>query len=186
MVNPLIVNVPSPAEGGTPLPFEQVYERYYFDVFRFVYKHIDNRHEAEDLASEVFLYCYKNYERYDPLKSSISTWLFLVAKSKLKTYYRDKKNHLDISDFEDWLITENCDLSRAIYLEQLRSFLTGQIKRLPERQQQAVIMRYFHEKDFDEIANALNTTAGNVRVMLTRAVAKLRQNLSDSELDWSV
>ena len=120
------------------------------------------------------------------MKSSISTWLFLVAKSKLKTYYRDKKNHLDISDFEDWLITENCDLSRAIYLEQLRSFLTEQIKRLPERQQQAVIMRYFHEKDFDEIANALNTTAGNVRVMLTRAVAKLRQNLSDSELDWSV
>ena len=176
----------SPSEGGILLPFEQVYERYYFDVFRFVHKHINNRQEAEDLTGDVFLYCYKNYVRYDPSKSSISTWLFLVVKSRLKTYYRDKKTHLDISDFEDWLLTDGDDLSKSVYLDQLRSFLTEQIKLLPDRQQQAIILRFFYEKDFEEIANLLNTTAGNVRVMLTRAVAKLRQNLSDSELDWSV
>ncbi len=186
MAKILTTNVPSSDENRTSLSFEHVYERYYFDVFRFFNKHIGNRQEAEDLTSEVFLYCCKNYERYDSLKSSISTWLFLVSKSMLKTHYRDKKSHLDISDFEDWLLTDGDDLSRAIYLQQLRCFLAGQIKLLPERQQQAIIMRYFYEKDFEEIAAALNTTSGNVRVMLTRAVAKLRQNLSDSELNWRV
>lgn len=172
--------------GGTPLPFEQVYERYYFEVFRFVSKHMENRHDAEDLTSEVFLYCYKNYERYDPAKSAISTWLFLVVKSMLKTYYRDKKNHLDLSDFEDWLLADDCDLARAVYLEQLRSFLAEQIGLLPERQQQVIVLRFFQEKGFEEIAEVLDTSAGNVRVMLTRAIAKLKQNLKDSELDWSV
>ena len=177
----------APSAGAwTQIPFEQVYERYYFEVFRFIYKRLDNHHEAEDLTSEVFLYCYKNYDRYDPSKSAINTWLFLVAKSKLKTFYRDQKSHLDLSDFEDWLLADEYDMSRAVYLEQLRDFLAKQLKLLPEKQQQAIVMRYFQEKEFDEIAEALDTSAGNVRVMLTRAMAKLKQTLSESQLDWSV
>lgn len=166
------------------MAFEQVYERYYFDVFRFFIKRIENRQEAEDLTSDVFLYCYKNYNRYDSKKSAISTWLFLVAKSMLKTYYRDRKQHLDISDFEDWLLADATDMSRAVYLEQLRRFLTEQIKTLPEKQQQVIIMRFFQEKDFDEIAIALDTSQGNIRVMLTRAIAKLKNSLSNTECDW--
>ncbi len=166
------------------LSYEQVYEKYYFDVFRFLYKRINNRQEAEDLTSEVFLYCYKNYDRYDPGKSAISTWLFLVAKSMLKTYYRDRKQSLNISDFEEWLLADDFDMERAVYLDQLRSFLGTQIKLLPEKYQQVVIMRYFQEKEFDEIAQVLNTTPGNVRVILTRAISKLKASLSNSEYDW--
>lgn len=166
------------------MPFEQVYERYYFDVLRFFIKRTENHQEAEDLTSDVFLYCYKNYNRYDPQKSAISTWLFLVAKSMLKTYYRDRKQHLDISDFEEWLITDDTDMSRAVYLEQLRSFLAEQLKLLPEKQQQVIVMRFFQEKDFDEIAIAFNTSQGNIRVMLTRAVAKLKESLCNIECDW--
>lgn len=170
--------------GSEAMPFEQVYERYYFDVFRFVSKRLENREEAEDLTSEVFLYCYKNYDRYDPAKSAVSTWLFLVAKSMLKTHYRDRKQHLDISDFEDWLLADDYDMSRAVYLEQLRDFLAEQIKLLPEKYQQAIVMRFFQEKEFEEIALALDTTQGNVRVILSRAVAKLKLALGNSECDW--
>lgn len=166
------------------MSFEQVYERYFFDVFRFFVKRTENRQEAEDLTSEVFLYCYKNYSRYDAQKSAVSTWLFLVAKSMLKTFYRDKKQHLDISDFEEWLLADENDMSRAVYLEQLRGMLAEQIKRLPEKYQQAVIMRFFQEKDFFEIAQALNTSQGNVRVILSRAVAKLKESMGNSESDW--
>ena len=166
------------------MSFEQVYDRYYFDVLRFFIKRTENRQEAEDLTGDVFLYCYKNYDRYDPQKSAISTWLFLVAKSMLKTYYRDKKQHLDITDFEEWLLADDNDLSRAVYLEQLRDLLAEQIKCLPEKYQQAVIMRFFQEKEFPEIAQALNTSQGNVRVILSRAVAKLKESMGNLESDW--
>lgn len=171
-------------DNANLVPFEQVYERYYFDVCRFFYKRIENHQEAEDLASEVFLYCYKNYDRYDSKKSAISTWLFLVAKSKLKTYYRDRKQHLDISDFEEWLLSDDADIARSVYIEQLRCFLAEQIRLLPEKYQQAIIMRFFQEKGFDEIAQALNTSQGNIRVILSRAISKLKQSLSNSECDW--
>lgn len=182
----LSTNTPIQKSEAALIPFEQVYEKYYFDVLRFFVKRIDNHQEAEDLTGDVFLYCFKNYNRYDAQKSSISTWLFLVAKSMLKTHYRDKKQSLDISDFEEWLIADDVDISRSVYLDQLRNFLANQIKLLPEKHQQAVIMRFFQEKDFDEIAQALNTSQGNVRVILTRAISRLKQSLSKLEFDWRV
>lgn len=182
----LSTNTPIQKSEAALIPFEQIYEKYYFDVFRFFVKRTENHQEAEDLTGDVFLYCYKNYNRYDPQKSAISTWLFLVAKSMLKTYYRDRKQNLDISDFEEWLIADDVDISRSVYIEQLRSFLADQIRHLPEKYQQAIIMRFFQEKDFDEIAQALNLSQGNVRVIITRAIAKLKQSLSNSEFDWRV
>lgn len=171
---------------GARIPFERVYEEYYFSVFRFLYGRIGNHHEAEDLTSDVFVYCYNNYEKYEPQKSALNTWIFLVAKSRLKNYYRDKKQHLDISDFEQWLLCEDSDMSRAVYLEQLRGILGEKIKLLPEKQQQVIIMRYFQEREFSEIAQLLETSQGNVRVMLTRAISKLQQYLDESDFDWSV
>ena len=174
-----------PAEEVKP-SFEQIYERYYSDVLRYLSKHMGNYQEAEDLTSEVFLYCYQNYDRYDPARSAVSTWLFLVAKSRLKTFYRDKKEHLDLSDFEEWLLSAEPDMGRAVYLEQLRAVLAQKLQLLPEKQQQVIVLRYFQNREFEEIAGMLGTTAGNVRVMLSRSLGRLKQLFGSGELDWSV
>lgn len=62
--------------------------------------------------------------------------------------------------------------------------MAEKIKLLPEKYQQVVIMRFFHEKEFDEIARALNTSQGNVRVILSRAVTKLKDFMGNIESDW--
>lgn len=175
-----------PLSGGGKPSFEEVYERYYSDVLRFLNRHMSNYEEAEDLASEVFLYCYQNYDRFDPERSAVSTWLFLVVKSRLKTYYRDRKEHLDLSDFEDWLLSSDQDMERAVYLEQLRAALAQKIQLLPEKQQQVIVMRYFQGREYEDIARCLCTTAGNVRVMLSRSLTRLKTLFANSELDWSV
>ncbi len=166
--------------------FESVYEDYYQAILRYLLKHIGNMPDAEDLAAETFLYCYQNYDSYDPAKSSVPTWLYLVAGSRLKNYYRDKKEHVEISELEERLFVEESDMERAAWLEELRSMLAEKLKRLPERQQKAVVMRYFQDKEYDEIASALDTTPGNVRVMLSRTLDKLEQELAGMKDDWSV
>ena len=47
-------------------------------------------------------------------------------------------------------------------------------------------MRYFQEKEYDEIADALGTTAGNVRVILSRALDRLKKEMPDLKEDWSL
>lgn len=169
---------------GPMISFETVYERYYMDVFRFYRKRTDSLQDAEDLTADVFLYCYKNFDRFDPTKSSITTWLYLIAKSLLKTHYRDRKQNLNLSDFEEWLLSDDPEITRAVYLEQLRGCIAQHIRLMPEKYQKALIMRYFYDKDFDEIAKALHTSYGNVRVIISRAISKLRLSMNNIENDW--
>lgn len=177
----------SPGADASKKPtFESVYEDYYQAILRYLLKHTGNMQDAEDLAAETFLYCYQNYDSYDPAKSSVPTWLYLVAGSRLKNHYRDKKEYVEITELEERLFAEESDMERAAWLEELRRMLAEKLKRLPERQQRAVVMRYFQEKDFDEIAAALDTTPGNVRVMLSRALDKLEKDISGMKEDWGV
>ena len=64
--------------------------------------------------------------------------------------------------------------------------LAQKIQLLPEKQQQVIVMRYFQGREYEDIARCLCTTAGNVRVMLSRSLTRLKTLFANSELDWSV
>jgi len=156
-------------------PFESVYDRYYFDIFRYLSSRMNQRQDVEDLTSEVFLYCYAHYEDYDPDKSSLSTWLYLVTNSRLKNYYRDRRESVDMEDVEPFLAAEGEELEQAVYLEQLRAELAKALEDLPERQKRAVVLRYFKEWDYSKIALDLDTTEGNIRVIISRALDRMEK-----------
>ena len=171
--------IPAKPAVKTKPPFEQVFERHYSSVLSYVRGKIGNEQDAEDLCSDAFMYCYNQYDTYDPEKSSVSTWLYLVVNSRIKNYYRDHKSHADIDELQNVIPDEGSDMDRAIYLQQLRNTLAGAIGKLPERQQKIVILHYFHNKSSQEIAEELDMTPGNVRVQLSRALDKLEDLCSD-------
>ena len=166
--------------------FETVYEENYQAIVRYLHRHTGNAQDAEDLASETFLYCYRTYDNYDPEKSSVSTWLYLAAGSRLKNYYRDRREHVELSELEERLFTEETDMERAAWLEQLRRVLAEKLGALNEKQQRVIVMRFFQEKSFDEIAAAIGSTPGNARVMLSRALDKLEKDFSAIKDDWRI
>ena len=161
-------------------PYDDFYEKNYPGVLRYVCNKIGNREDAEDLVSDAFLYCYTHYSEYDPEKSSITTWLYLVVNSRVKNYYRDHVTHADYEEISDVLRDESIDLDAGIYLEQLHEALMKAIRTLPQRQQDIIIMRYFRNCSGEEIANTLGITPGNVRVLLSRALNKLETLYDDN------
>lgn len=155
--------------------FSVFYQDNFDKAVWYIENKIGNHHDAQDLASDIFTYCYGHYDEYDPAKSSITTWLYVVINSRVKNYYRDHKQHADIDDFAPILADENTDMENSVYLEQLHDTLMRAIRTLPEKQQTAVMMRYFEEASSQDIADALGTTTGNVRVILTRALDTLEK-----------
>lgn len=172
--------------GGKKPPFEQLYEDYYQPLLKYLRGKTGNLQDAEDLTAETFLYCYRNYDSYDPEKSKPSTWLYLVANSRLKNHYRDRKETVEFETLENLLEAEETDMDRAVALEQLRLALAKKLELLPERQQKVVVMRFFQEKEFYEIAETLGTSVGNVRVMLSRALDRLGKEMSEFKEDWGM
>ena len=160
---------------------EEIYCAYYFKVNSYIKRKINSADDADDLTQDVFEYCFRKYDDYDESRSSISTWLFLIANSRLKNYFRDRKNSDCIDDYENVLPAAENDMDRAVFLEQLKSVLTGAIDTLPENQRKAVIYKYFHDMSHLEIAQMLGISEGNSRVLLTRALDRLKEQLKDME-----
>ncbi|MCC8127396.1 MAG: sigma-70 family RNA polymerase sigma factor [Clostridiales bacterium] len=155
--------------------FESVYQDYYLKVFQHIYRKINIWHEAEELTQEVFVACYLNYDRYDPDRAAVWTWLYVIMNNKLKNYYRDKKDTLSIDDEE--LLPELAGddfVEEAVMLEEQKRVLFAAIDRLTEREQQIVKERYFHGKTSIEIGAALKMSDAGVRMALKRALAKIR------------
>lgn len=153
--------------------FEDFYRENYARMLSYVRGKLGNTQDAEDLTSEVFLYCYSRYDTYDPEKSSITTWLYLIVNSRVKNYYRDHVSYVDYDEVADVMQAQGVDLDAGVYLEQLYTALMSAIRELPWRQQQIVMMRYFENRSSEEIGQILGIRPSNVRVLLSRALNKL-------------
>lgn len=159
--------------------FDAFYGEYYNQVYWYIYKKINHTEDAQDLAGDVFCACYKNFSNYDPEKSSLSTWLYVIVNNRLKNYYRDRKISVPLDEQldEKYLQTDDDYISKAILLEDYRNILADAISALPEKYQLVVILKYFGEKQSDEISKIMNMSAVNVRVTLSRALKKINEIL---------
>lgn len=163
--------------------FESIYKHFYPRIVSYIYSKIQDAVISEDLAEEVFFRCYKNYDRFDSSKASMSTWLFVITKNILKNHYRDKKQNVHIEEIENFDVIEYVDFDEAIYLEEISRIIDCGLKSLNSIQRDIVIMKYYKQMDTKEIAQALDMTTGNVRVVLSRALKKLRINIENNK-EW--
>lgn len=159
--------------------FEELYEQYYSPIFRYIAKRINNRQDAEDLAANVFVAAYRNYAGFDPSRASAATWLYMICSSRLKNYYRDRKDSVSLDDEDDPVDVSSDELVEdAVLLEEQNEMLRRAVDSLPEKQRDVVKMKYFKNMSAADIAAELGTTAGNVRVILNRSMDKMREFLT--------
>lgn len=157
--------------------FQDFYHENYQKVLNYTVKKIGHYQNAEDLVGEVFIYCFNHYDDYDPEKSTLSTWLYLIVNSRIKNFYRDSRAFLDLDSLIG-VAEDKTDMDRSIYLEQLKVLLEQALGTLPERQRRIVLMRYFEDKSSKDIASELGMTSANVRVQLSRALDTLETKCS--------
>ncbi len=156
--------------------FEEFYEQYYSGAVYYVTGKLGHREDAEDLVSEAFAYCYSHFGDYDPEKSSLRTWLYVVIHSRLKNYYRDRKQLVDISELENVLPDEMSDVEQSVCVEDIRKAMEIALRALPERERRIIVLKYYMNKTSAEIADALGMSPVNVRVLLSRTLKKLQQS----------
>ncbi len=167
--------------------FEEVYNRYYLSVYLYLFKRIRHQQDAEDLANDVFLACYKNFGSYDPAKASMITWIFVIASNRLKNYYRDRREFFYLDDRAHASeLPAGEPLEQAVLLEEGRAAVRDAIDALPERQREIVLLRYFRGLNSNEIGERIGASPGNVRVLLNRALGRLRAYLESRHFEMEL
>ena len=162
------------AAGRVKPPYDDFYRTYSGQILAYLKRHMSSEAEAEDLHSEIFLYCYKNYDKYDPSKAAPSTWVYLITKSRYKNYLRDRKETADIDGMEIVADTGEDPAEKAAYVEELRRNLCLALQEMTERQRTIVVLKYFKGMETEEIAERLGISPNNVRVQLSKTLKKMQ------------
>lgn len=156
---------------------EQLVAAHQGSLFAFLYRMVGEPATAEDLMQETFVRALQASRRYRP-EGRISTWLFSIAANLVRDRWRRRARRgeelpLDHLPLEAPDSTEEQAL-RGIDHERVREALLC----LPLEQRLALILRYYQDLSYEEIAQALAIPVGTVRSRIHNGLARLKRLLA--------
>lgn len=133
---------------------------------------------------DVFYSAWNKFDQFDESKATFQTWLYVIVNNKLKNYYRDRKEMVELD--ESLAGTDNPvdDVLEAVQLQYLRDHLYTALNELNEVQRKVVIYKYFNDMNASEIAFRIGLSPGNVRILLKRALDKIREYFNKNNIRW--
>ena len=171
------------AQGHDTEAFGEIYSRYVRRVFGLCRYMLDSRESAEDATSEVFLKLQRSIASYDG-SIPFSRWLLRVAGNQCIDLLRHRKRGRQIfAEVEDGAkaiettSSEPSPLGAVIRAED-RELVRDAISRLPENYRVPLVLRYYSELSYDEIAQQLGLRRNYVATLIFRAKHELRRKLA--------
>jgi RNA polymerase sigma factor (sigma-70 family) len=170
------------ARSGDADAWGDLYREYAPAIFRFCRRAMPTREDAEDATMEIFMKLRDKLGQYDQ-ERSFTAWLYKVAANHCWDLLRRRKIRQD-KETEDVteMPLENPDpnqLERLIE-ERTSEEVRKALDKLGVRARMALVMRYYSDMSYDEIADALGVRRAFVGVVLLRARHELRQALGEN------
>jgi len=164
------------AVDGDANAFGRLYDMHVDRVYRHVYYRVGNVADAEDLTQQVFIKAWQAIHRYKKTASPFIAWLIRISHNLVIDFYRSNKART----YFDFDIVASDPESGPEHLAETH-FDQQQIRQavleLPGDQQQVVLMRFIEGFSYSEIAASISKSEGAVRVILHRALVRLRKIL---------
>ena len=168
------------ARTGNAEAWGELYREYAPAIFRFCRRAMPTREDAEDATMDIFVKVRQKLSQYDATRS-FRAWLYTVAANHCWDLLRRRKLRQDLETGE----VENMPLEHPDpgQLEQLVQQCTGEeIRRAmdqrPSRSRMALVLRYYSDMSYDDIAATLGVRRTFVGVVLLRARHQLREILA--------
>lgn len=161
--------------------FGKLYDMHIDRVYRHIYYRVGNEADAEDLTQQVFLKAWRAMGRYKKTASPFIAWLMTISHNLVVDFYRTRK---DKAYIEAEVLANHSTSSpeQAAEVSYKQQRLRRAILQLSADEQQVVTLRLMEGFQFAEIASLLKKREGNIRVILHRALLKLR-NILEKEGD---
>lgn len=179
--------------AGDAGALERLIVRYSDDLYRFLIRFVNNPAAAEDLVQETFLQVHLSASSFDTSRR-FKPWLFTIAANKARDYLRSRVRKPELSleqgdsdseaSFASTLPAEIPEVSEQATVEERKQAVRALVARLPENLRMVLLLGYFQQLPYADIAEALDIPVGTVKSRLHAAVnqfAKLWQEASGDE-----
>jgi RNA polymerase sigma factor (sigma-70 family) len=161
------------ARSGNPGAFETIVDRYQPRLLGFCRQMLGSTEDAEDVLQEVFVNSYKAMLA-DDREINLRPWLYRIARNRCLNHLR--KPTADAQESMD-MVPEVDAASTAEKVHNREEFrqLLADVKKLPETQRSALLLREMDALSYEEIAAAMETTVPSVKSLLVRARISLAE-----------
>jgi len=155
--------------------FTKLYDQYVDKIYRFIYYKTHHKETAEDLTSTTFVKALDNFDSFDRGKGKFSTWLYQIARNTVIDFYRVKKADLSIEDA--WGLSGKEDIEKDIDAASKIESVKEYLKKLNPEQREIVLLRVWEGMSHKEIAEIMGKTEDSCKVMFSRTINILRQEM---------
>ena len=130
--------------------------------------------QAEEIIQEVMIAVWTKSNTYDREKSSVSTWIYTIAKNKRIDKIRKEKKHNTVESDESLEIPVPSKQEQQILSTEVSEKIRYSLKFLPNEQAELLKLSYFYEKTHSDIAKDLSLPLGTVKSRIRLALSKMR------------
>lgn len=167
---------------ATNVAFEILYKEYYVRVFGLCRRLLNSSTLAEDATQETFVRAYRNFNRYRP-EQPFWQWISSIASNHcidlLRRRNRAKALFGDEDEEIEALVSPEPQTLANLIADEDALMLSAAIDELPDKYRVPLVLAYFKEASYDEIAADLSISRNHVGVLLVRARQQLRSRLDE-------
>ncbi len=170
-------NTPEQAEwlvaiqNGNARAFDYIFEKYQQPVFNVCYYRLGNNEEANEAMQETFLRAYLRLDSYDPSRA-FSTWLFSIASNYCTDLLRRRQAKEKVWNKLNVWYSNLVDQQTPEYLmikAETKNEVHDQLKHLSPENCIVLVLKYWYNVSYQEIANQLGTTVSAIKSRVFRA-----------------
>lgn len=165
-------------QAGDEEAFAELFRKYKSLVYKTAYLMLDDADEAEDVLQEVFVKVHRSLSTFKPSKGAFTSWLCRITANHCLNWRRKRRLlslplSLDVLPPSSYLPSPESQMETNDEEETVRRV----VSRLSDKQRAVVILRYYNELPYAEIAQILNIPVGTVKSRLNLALKSLCKEL---------
>ena len=163
-------------QEGNHNAYEIIVEKYYRGLVQHIFNYVNDGPTAEDIAQDAFIQAFYKLNQYKP-EYAFSTWLYKIADNLAYKYFKKLKNTTDIDE-----IAHKLEDDRPLPPDLLEKKLSNEkVKKavdiLPHNYKRVILLYYWQNLSYEEIAIITNKPIGTIRTWLSRAKLMLSKEL---------
>ncbi len=172
-------------QTGDMAAFEMLFHQYEKLVFRTAYLITGNKEAAEDILQDVFTSVWRFRHTYDPNKGKLTTWLHRITVNECSRKKSRKtsiaisleEKGIDLPEMKHQSLPEETVITRMEYDRLLRA-----MDSLDTKYRTVLVLRYFNDLSYQEIADALEIPLGTMKSRLNQSLKYLKEQMNTGEV----
>ena len=161
--------------------FSEIYQRYHWEIYNYLYKLIGDPSGADDIMQEVFLAVWKGAAKFQQ-RSSIKTWIYRIAYKQAISWLRKHPVNRELFELDEIPIADN-ELEESVIISIQHSSVQQAMNFLAPKQRAVLELAFDQGMSYVEIADVLSCPVGTVKSRMSYALRNLNRKLLQIGID---